>query len=89
MSGTLDVKGVDKWAVCLMQLWAERNLFLPDRVQEIRKGMTRLVLTPKLLLKVTFFFDCFKDMFNCSINKLIWHLLKENIIYNMPLSFLS
>lgn len=62
MSGTLDVKGVDKWAVCLMQLWAERDLFLPDRVQEIRKGMTRLILTPELLQspKLLFFLGFFK-----------------------------
>lgn len=29
MSGTLDVKGVDKWAVCSVQRWTEGNLGVP------------------------------------------------------------
>lgn len=56
MSGTLDVKGVDEWAVYLLELWAESHLFLPDRVQEIGKRLTYLVWTEKLLRKVTAFF---------------------------------
>lgn len=56
MKGTLDVKGVDKWAVYLVVLWAERNLMcqpsLLKRVQEIGNGLTCLVLQ-KLLPEVT------------------------------------
>lgn len=55
MSGTLDVKGVDEWAVYLLELWAESHLFLPDRVQETGKRLTYLVWTEKLLLKVAAF----------------------------------
>lgn len=59
MSGTLDVKGVDEWAVYLLELWAESHLFLPDRVQETGKRLTYLVWTEKLLLKVAAFFFFF------------------------------